>query len=241
MRNIEAWQSTKFSFAHKKLGVGSNVDVTSRLMTGSIAEAYNKYIPKYVKGNLLDLGCGFVPMYQAYKEIATSITCVDWGNTLHQTSHLDFEMDLNKPLDLDSNSFDTIILSDVLEHIRNPKLLMQEITRILKPGGCLLMNVPFFYWLHEKPFDYYRYTQFALRAMAEENNLEVKELEAIGGSPEILADILMKHLHEIPLIGKPICWVIHQATWLFVHSVGKGISKKTSKNFPFGYMMVVSK
>ncbi|HRF81361.1 MAG TPA: methyltransferase domain-containing protein, partial [Flavobacteriales bacterium] len=77
-------------------------------------------------------------------------------------------------------SFDTIILSDVLEHIRKPEALVKEMYRILAPGGQVIMNVPFYYGLHEQPFDYYRYTQFALRAITEDAGFAVVELEAIG-------------------------------------------------------------
>ena len=104
-----------------------HVTVSSRLIADIIANFYTINIPKYVKGNFLDLGCGQAPLYCLYKNYTKQITCVDWGNSMHQITYLDFEQDLNQNLNMESNSFDSIILSDVLEHIRKPELLLNEI------------------------------------------------------------------------------------------------------------------
>ncbi|MBW6482221.1 MAG: class I SAM-dependent methyltransferase [Vicingaceae bacterium] len=59
------------------------------------------------------------------------------------------ETDINQPLPIENEIFDTVILSDVLKHIRKPEELIAEIHRIMKPNGKFMLNVPFFYWLHE--------------------------------------------------------------------------------------------
>ena len=214
MKNVDSWQPSKYTIN----------------------------IPKYVKGNFLDLGCGQAPLYSLYKNYAEQITCVDWGNSMHQITYLDFEQDLNQNLNMESNSFDSIILSDVLEHIRKPELLLNEIHRILNKDGVLIMNVPFFYWLHEHPFDYYRYTKYALQSMCEDAGFEILELKPYGGAPEIITDIFAKILKNIPLVGKPIAIVLQKLTWLFIKtSIGKKISNKTAQNFPFGYTLIAKK
>jgi SAM-dependent methyltransferase len=108
---------------------------------------------------LLDLGCGKVPFYARYREYVSETVCVDWSNSLHGNGHVDAECDLTQELPFADASFDTILLSDVLEHIPAPERLWREMARLLKPGGELLSSVPFFYWLHEEPYDYYRYTK----------------------------------------------------------------------------------
>jgi spore maturation protein CgeB len=74
--------------------------------------------------------------------------------------------------------------------------------RILKPRGSVLHNVPFYYWLHETPYDFYRYTEFALRRFADSTHFKVLLLDAIGGAPGILANILAKQAQVIPVIGQ---------------------------------------
>jgi SAM-dependent methyltransferase len=241
MKNIEKWKPTKFSFKNGRLSAGKVVPVGSMLMANLVARNYSDLLPKYAKGKLLDLGCGNVPMYEAYKDSVEDVDCVDWGNTEHSDSHLDYLMDLNEPLDLPSNEYDTIILSDVLEHIKNPKVLVSEVSRILKPGGVLLLNVPFYYWLHETPHDYHRYTEYALRDMAENAGLQVEKIWAIAGSPAVFIDLLVKHINKIPLLGNAICWVLNKLTWWFINSIGKSISNKTAQSFPFGYFLVAKK
>ncbi|MBX2840906.1 MAG: class I SAM-dependent methyltransferase [Flammeovirgaceae bacterium] len=69
--------------------------------------------------------------------------------------------------------FDTLLVTDVLGHISNPKILMPEINRVLKKGGKLIITVPFFYWIHEPPFDFFRYTEFSLANFCKEKNLKI--------------------------------------------------------------------
>jgi len=123
MNNVDNWIETKFVFKRGKLRASKKVryvGVSSRIAVDLVAEFYDANLCKYAKGHLLDLGCGKVPLYLAYKNYVDEITCADWGNTLHASSFIDFEADLNEPLRLENSMYDTIILSDVLEHIKEP-------------------------------------------------------------------------------------------------------------------------
>jgi len=91
----------------------------------------------------LDCGCGFVPYYRIYKDLVEDNVYIDWENTLHKNNFLDEVVNLNEGTPYPSNSFDTILLTDVLEHISEPRKLMGEISRVLKPEGKLILGVVF--------------------------------------------------------------------------------------------------
>lgn len=245
MKNKEHWVPSKFVFRHGKLKASRNkteVGPGSRLMADIIASLYETYIPQYARGKLIDLGCGKVPLYHVYKNYITDNICVDWKNTLHRNKYLDVECDLTQPLPFHDHEFDTIILSDVLEHIPQPDLLWEEMARIIKNDGIAFINVPYYYWLHEAPHDYYRYTEFALRRFAGMNGFTVLLLKPIGGTPEILTDILAKHLQTVPLAGNAISEFLQSLTMAFIKTgIGRKISDKTSSHFPLGYFLIVQK
>jgi hypothetical protein len=114
--------------------------------------------------------------------------------------------------------------------------------RVLRPGGKVLLNVPFYYGLHETPYDFYRYTEFALRRFAESAHFKVLVLDAIGGAPEILADLLAKQVQAIPLIGRGLAIAVQSTTSIFLKTGwGREFSGKTKRTFPLGYFMVVEK
>jgi hypothetical protein len=115
-------------------------------------------------------------------------------------------------------------------------------SRILAAGGKLVLNVPFYYWLHETPHDYYRYTEYCLRRSAQIHGFSVLILEPMGGVPEILADIVAKNLRPVPGIGKQVAIAIQYVAALFLKTgVGRKISKATRGTFPLGYFLVAEK
>ncbi len=246
MKNAETWTPTKFVFDKGQFKASRNpkaATLGSRLIMDNVATLYQRHLPDHAHGHLLDLGCGSVPFYEAYKPYIIENTCVDWAKSLHNQAYLDQEVNLTQPLPFEARSFDTILLSDVLEHIPNPEQLWGEMARILRPNGAIIMNVPFYYWVHEEPHDYYRYTEYALRRFAEMNGLEVKVLESVGGVAEVVTDITAKNLSRLPMIGAPmadglqrICSFVTKRT-----SIGRKITHKTGRRFPLGYFMVVRK
>jgi len=60
------------------------------------------------------------------------------------------------------NIFDAIIMIEVLEHIKEPQIAINEIHRVLKPGGLLIMSTPYIFEIHDKPNDFYRFTKYGL-------------------------------------------------------------------------------
>ena len=245
MQNQEKWKPSKFIYKKGKLIASKDakeVNISSRLNVELIADFYHRNLKEHAKGKLLDLGCGKVPLYAAYKDFVTDNICVDWSNTFHKNAYLDYELDLTKKLPFNDNEFDTIILSDVLEHIPVPELLWEEMTRILTVNGKIIMNVPFYYWLHEQPHDYYRYTEFALRRFVDNSGLRLIQLTPLGGAPEIMADIFAKNILRLPKLGRSLAFIAQWFTLRFIRTkLGKRISVATSSNFPLGYFLVAEK
>jgi SAM-dependent methyltransferase len=245
MKNSDIWKPSKYIYRNGKL-IGSRdpkeVGIGSRLMADIIAGLYNDNLRQHAKGRLLDLGCGNVPLYHVYKNLVTDNICVDWENTRHKNVYLDFECDLTKALPFQNEEFDTIILSDVLEHIAQPENLWAEMVRILSVDGKLIMNVPFYYWLHEQPNDYYRYTEFALQRFVRISGLKLIKLDCIGGTPEIMTDIFAKNILHVPKIGRSLALFSQWITFSFIMTrFGKKISEATKAHFPFGYILIAQK
>lgn len=245
MKNADRWVPSKFVPRRGALRATRDPNAlspASYLLADAVARRYGDALPRYATGRLVDLGCGRVPLYGCYRAHVDSVTCVDWGHSVHGETHLDLICDLNQPLPFEDAAFETVILSDVLEHIAAPDALWRELSRVVSPGGHVLLNVPFMYWLHETPFDFYRYTEFALRQFAERNSFNVVSLDAVGGAPEVMLDIIAKHLLYIPGVGR---WAAGT-----LQSVGASLGglalwrrfwAKTERAFPLGYFVVVQR
>ena len=245
MRNREKWKPSKYIYKKGKLIASRDpkeVGIGSRLNADLVADFYGSNLRQHAKGQLLDLGCGKVPLYAAYREFVTDNICADWSDTFHKNEHLDYEIDLTKSLPFSDSEFDTIILSDVLEHIPVPEQLWKEMARILSRNGKIIMNVPFYYWLHEQPHDYYRYTEFALRRFVEMSGLRLIQLAPIGGAPEIMADIFAKNILQLPMLGHSLAVVTQWFTLRLLRTkFGKKVSEATSGSFPLGYFLIAEK
>ncbi|MCZ4313795.1 class I SAM-dependent methyltransferase [Comamonadaceae bacterium G21597-S1] len=245
MKNIDKWQPSKFVYKNERLIASrdtAEVGLGSRLAADLVARAYGLHLRNHARGRLLDLGCGKAPLYHVYRDSIVENICVDWKNTSHKNDYLDLEADLTKHLPFDDGEFDTILLSDVLEHIPEPELLWCEMARVLSINGKIIMNVPFCYWLHEQPYDYYRYTEHALRRFAARSGMSVVMLCSIGGAPEIIADVFAKNLLRAGRTGRAASLFVQWATFKIIDTkLGKKISDATKDSFPLGYFLVAQK
>lgn len=238
MKNTAQWKPTKFEL-HRGRWRGSRdareLGIGSRLISDLVAALYQAHLPAHARGALLDLGCGKVPLYAAYAPHVDEVTCVDWA----PGEHIDLSCDLSQPLPFDDARFDTIVLSDVLEHMPEPELVWREMTRMLRPGGKVIMNVPFYYSVHAHPHDYYRYTCFALERFVKINGLGLVCLLPVGGLLEILADLVAKALSKLPLIGPPLARITQAAVAVFGRTpLGARVARVSSRHFPLGYFMI---
>lgn len=153
---------------------------------------YQPIFSKYLKGDLLDLGCGLVPYYEVYKNNISNLVCVDWATN----NHTDFIADLNEALPIESESFDTILLSDVLNHIFNTHMLFSEMHRVLKKDGVCVITTPFLYSINGEPHDYFRFTEYGLKSLAKLHNFEIIEFTRYGNAFDIIIDSLNKLLYK---------------------------------------------
>lgn len=60
-------------------------------------------------------------------------------------------------------TFDVVLFTEVLEHLPEPQRAIDEIFRVLKPGGTLLLTTRFLFPIHDAPHDYFRFTKYGLR------------------------------------------------------------------------------
>jgi SAM-dependent methyltransferase len=82
---------------------------------------------------------------------------------------------------VDDDRFDAVICNQVMEHLPRPVAALRELNRVLKPGGTMICTAPLFYEEHERPYDFYRYTQFGWRFMMEEAGFEILEIDWMEG------------------------------------------------------------
>lgn len=216
--------------------------LASRIMANAAARMYEQFVPTYASGSLLDLGCGKAPLFGLYRKYVSTITCVDWGESLHSNPYTDVNADLNGDLPFPDASFDTILLSDVIEHVYYPHRLWGEMSRVLRPGGHILLNTPFYYCLHEPPHDYFRLSEFSLHRMSMDSGLDVVRIETLGGAFSILGDITTRMARRIPYAGRFLAALIYAVVNCCLRtSWGAKTDTRTAANFPFGYFMISRK
>ena len=245
MRNKEKWKPGKYIIKNDSFEINPEYKdkLSSSYIPINIAKSiYPKLLKKYLKGKMLDLGCGNVPYYGYYKNFVDENICVDWENTLHKNEFLDCVCDISQKLPFKDCEFDSILSSAVLEHIYNPQSLIQECNRILKPGGYLIMSSNFSYWEHEAPFDYLRHTQYFFRRAAEENGFVIQELHKNGDGLCSIADMARKIYFRNKKCHKDLLFkLLFYLTDYLVHKYYFTKQESILPEQPLGYIVVMRK
>jgi SAM-dependent methyltransferase len=123
------------------------------------------------KAEVLDVGAGrgdFKPIFANHSYL---------GLDIYPYPEIDLAVDLIELCPFKEESFDLVVLANVIEHIYDYRAIMTQVANLLKPGGRILVTVPFLLKLHQEPVDYHRYTRYALAQLADDLGLQVETLE----------------------------------------------------------------
>ncbi len=135
-------------------------------------------------GRLVDFGCGDFRLSRPFHSKASEVYGVD--NWLAAYPHraapekATFLYGSIESAPFRESAFDLVLCTEVLEHVDDPDQVVREIRRVLKPGGKLLLSMPFNYFIHGAPNDYRRYTVFGLEKLLRAHDLEHSEHIVIG-------------------------------------------------------------
>jgi len=167
-----------------------------------LLEAIRKYSPS-LKGKLLDFGCGSKP-YRSLFNVDEYIG-LDFEKTGHDHSQEQIDVFYDgRKIPFDDAYFDSILCSEVAEHLFDLPAVLAEMNRVLKKGGQLLLTCPFVWSEHEVPYDFARYTQFALKDMVEKNGFRLVEFEKKGDFIKAIAQMRALYFVELaePILSK---------------------------------------
>ena len=79
------------------------------------------------------------------------------------------------------DTFEAAINVDVLEHLKEPREVLKELCRVLRPGGNLFLIAPQGWQEHGMPNDYFRFTSSGLRYLLEQAGFEIVSIRPLGG------------------------------------------------------------
>lgn len=148
---------------------------------------------KYASGDTLDIGCGNKP----YEKKLSGLVNRYVGCDIVQ-SNLN-KVDIITPADnipLESNTFDTIISTQTIEHVENHQGLVDEAFRLLKPGGHFILSGPFNWQLHEEPYDFFRFSKHGFELILKKAGFELIELKENGGMWSVVGQCILMNINN---------------------------------------------
>lgn len=185
---------------------------------------------------VLDLGSGKKASYENIVKAANVSDYFRADGNVENTP--DVIVNFEETLPFENNSFDSILLMNVLEHVYDHKKLISEINRVLKPDGSLYFYVPFFIKIHGSPFDFYRYTENALFKLFHENTFTKVDIFTSGGFFKSFSEIFnWLSAIKIGYLLFPLYFILSSIDGL-LDLLTKG---SYSRSFPLGYFGICQK
>jgi SAM-dependent methyltransferase len=93
----------------------------------------------HARGRLLDVGCGEKPYAPLCRDLVDEHVGVDHPDSIHPFGAVD-ALATAYDIPLEDASFDTVLMTEVLEHLEEPARAIAEMRRLVRPGGKLILS-----------------------------------------------------------------------------------------------------
>ena len=189
------------------------------------------------KALVLDAGAGECQhrrYFPAQRYFAVDLAVGDAAWDYHQLNAI---ADL-AALPLATNCFDAAIHIVTLEHVPEPKQVLSEIARCLRPGAPLLAVVPHEWEVHQHPNDYYRYTCFGMRYLLQQAGFTDIRIQPSGGLFRLLSRRTLNSLQFFPWPFKAVAFLFAAPAALLLPLFD---SLDKNKDFTAGYLCTARK
>lgn len=146
---------------------------------------------KYIRGRVLNAGCGSRDITPHLTKMgASSVEHCDLKSSIPGAIIADLSS-----IPMEDERYDTIICNAVLEHAQFPDKVMQELRRVLKPDGNLIVCIPFMQPYHPAP-DFRRYSREGMLELARIHDFETVEIFPVHTLAQTITWIWWSHLGE---------------------------------------------
>ena len=194
----------------------------------------------FMHGDVLDVGGGEKNRYKSLFTFKT-FTCLD----INEGPEVDIVASADA-IPLPDNSRDSIISTQMLEHVKYPEKCVQEMYRVLKTGGHVLITAPQWNELHSEPVDFWRYTKYGFTELFERNGFRVVEYHQRGGFFSNAAQMTIRYcidrfnLHTHPIGGR-ICSRLFQIAGTFAIFLDRHDKSVANRKHAIGWCFVFQK
>jgi SAM-dependent methyltransferase len=146
--------------------------------------------------NVLDYGCGGSPYRQLFK--GAQYLRAD----LSGSPNVDFALASDMRVNAESNHFDVVLSTQVVEHVHSPPEYLAEAFRLLKPGGSILLTTHGVFDDHPCPNDFFRWTAMGLRMEMERAGFSIKSITKLTTGPRAIAFLTQQWHHTLVAVDR---------------------------------------
>jgi ubiquinone/menaquinone biosynthesis C-methylase UbiE len=232
------------SLLHRKHSYRANIYKGDYFVLKHLNEFITNGLSNYIKkGDIVgDIGCGEQPMRTFITDLGGEYISVD----LQQNSSNNVKVEANiTNIPLANDYFDLILCTEVLEHVPDIFLALQELARLIRPNGVILITIPFVYPLHEEPFDFTRVTPHLIKVLSDKLNLQILQLTTTGNDFEVIATILDNFWSQtfkiLPGFLRRFCSLVMRIPINIIAYLGSIIAVKLPKSIYLNTVCILSK
>jgi len=259
--NLEKIKKSAFSFQQRDIlwtekHLGLTPFNTAYWARKRIADAISAHA-HLASGIMVDVGCGLKPYRKNFAPFVEKYYGTEYSPTSGYMGNLADAAADAAAMPFASESVDTILCTEVLEHVPDPEKVISEFARMLKPNGIVITTAPFFFPIHDS-FDFFRYTDTGLAEIMKRHGLSIEKIEPLSGTGLTISMLInmyifdlgfmwTKWLYPIGLVLRPLLWllilIVNYCGWIaekilpskqmaFNHlTIARKISKVEGANF----------